>query len=412
MASARTCRSSFPTEPTSARSPTSPAIPIYGNEAPCGVAVDADGNLYVTHAESQIAYTFVDRYAPLEWSTHPQQTVPATGTIRPLDFNSPCRTAIDSNKSLLISSGSEYSSTGTLYRFAPNSFGPPEEPFTPGTSTQVTIGARGPAVDISNDDVYVPTSGTIARFDSSDSQIEEFGGGELSEESDGLAVNGKNGKVYVSDGIFSGSREVKIYKAVAVPDALTEDATGVLHSEAELHGHVDPAGAGEITGCEFQYVKDSLYNSSKFASASSAPCQPAAPLNSPAGVKAELSGLTVEEGFHYRLRATNANGTSNGTVKTFMTRAVLDTKTESATGVAPRSATLNGSFTGEGIRDRILLRMGHGPVIRQLDPRPDAALALGDDTRRPRRCRGSNWRRSTTTGSSPPTHSGRAEART
>jgi hypothetical protein len=326
-----------------------PGDPVYGNEAPCGVAVDSDGNLYVTHAEGQIAYTFVDRYAPLEWSTHPQQIVPATGTIRPLDFNSPCRTAIDSNKSLLISSGSEYSSTGTLNRFAPDAFGPPEEPFTPGTSTLVTIGARGPAVDISNDDVYVPTSGAIARFDSNDSQIEEFGGGELSEESDGLAVNGKNGKVYVSDGIFGGSREVKIYKAVAVPDALTEDATGVLHSEAELHGHVDPAGAGEITGCEFQYVKDTLYNSSKFASASSAPCQPPAPLSSPAGVKAELSGLTVEEGFHYRLRATNANGTSNGTVKTFMTRAVLDTRTDGATGIAPRSATLNGSFTGEGI---------------------------------------------------------------
>ena len=194
-----------------------PGDPIYGNEAPCGVAVDTNGNLYVTHAESQIAYTFVDRYAPLEWSTHHQQTVPATGTIRPLDFNSPCRTAIDSNKSLLISSGSEYSSTGTLYRFAPDVFGPPEEPFTPATSTQVTIGARGPAVDISNDDVYVSTSGTIARFDSSDSQIEEFGGGELSEESDGLAVNGKNGKVYVSDGIFGGSREVRSTKRLPSP---------------------------------------------------------------------------------------------------------------------------------------------------------------------------------------------------
>ena len=79
-----------------------PGDPIYGNEAPCGVAVDDEGNLYVTHAEGQIAFTFVDRYAPLEWATHHQQTVPATGTIRPLDFNSPCRTAVDSTKSLVI----------------------------------------------------------------------------------------------------------------------------------------------------------------------------------------------------------------------------------------------------------------------------------------------------------------------
>jgi hypothetical protein len=317
----------------------------FGNEAPCGVAVDDEGNLYVTHTEGQIAFTFVDRYAPLEWATHHQQVVPATGTIRPLDFNSPCRTAVDSNKSLLISAGTE---TGTLHRFAPDSFGPPSKPYTPGTSTEIITGARAPAVDISNDDVYVALSGKIARFDSTDSLIEEFGSGELDNEVGGLGFNSQTGKAYVTDGRFSGSREIKIYKPIVVPDAITQNPTGVLHSEAELHGHVDPVGAGEITGCEFQYVKDSLYNSSKFASATSVPCEPATTFTSPADVSADLSGLTVEEGFHYRLRATNANGTSNGTVKAFMTRAVLNIKTEAADDIAPRSATLNGSFTGEG----------------------------------------------------------------
>ncbi len=325
-----------------------PGDPIYGNEAPCGVAVDDEGNLYVTHAEGQIAFTFVDRYAPLEWATHHQQTVPATGTIRPLDFNSPCRTAVDSTKSLVIKSGSELSSTGTLHRFAPNSFGPPVEPFTPGTSTSIVTGARAPAVDSSTDDVYVALSGKVARFDSSDSLTEEFGSGELNNELGGLGVDAQTGKVYVSDGIFGGPHEVKIYKPIIVPDAITQDATGVLHSEAVLHGHVDPVGAGEITGCEFQYVKDSLFNSTKFASATSVPCEPAAPFASPADVSADLSGLTVEEGFHYRLRATNANGTANGSAKAFMTRAVLDITTGTATNVAPRSVTLNGSFTGEG----------------------------------------------------------------
>ena len=326
-----------------------PGDPQFGTQAPCGVAVDTEGSLYVTHAESQIPYTYVDRYAPLKWSTNPEQNkVPETGTIRPLDFNSPCRTAIDSSKSLLISSGSEFTSTGTLHRFAPNSFGPPQEPFTPGTSTEIVSGARGPAVDISDDNVYVPISKSIARFDSDDSPVEEFGGGELGEEIGGIGVNGQTGKVYVSDGIYNGPREVKIYKAILVPDALTEEATGVLHSTATLHGHVDPAAAGQITGCEFQYVKDSLYNASKFAGASSVPCQPSAPLNAPADVSADLSGLDVEEGFHYRLRASNADGTSNGTIRSFMTRAVLEIETKAATDVAPRSATLNGSFTGEG----------------------------------------------------------------
>ena len=128
-----------------------------------------------------------------------------------------------------------------------------------------------------------------------------------------------------------------------------------------LHGHVDPAGAGEITACEFQYVKDSLFNSSKFASATSVPCEPAAPFASSEDVAAHLSGLTVEEGFHYRLLASNADGTANGPIKTFKTRAVLDIKTESATNVAPRSATLNASFTGEGSQTEYFYEWGTNP---------------------------------------------------
>ncbi len=338
----------------------------FGNEAPCGVAVDDEGNLYVTHAESQIAFTFVDRYAPLEWESHHQQTVPATGTIRPLDFNNPCRTAVDSNKSLVISSGSG-GETGTLHRFAPDSFGPPAKPYKPGTSTSIISSARGPAIDPSNDNVYVGLSGKIARFDPLDSLVEEFGEGELENEVGAVAVNGQSGKVYVTDGRF-GPREIKIYKPIAVPDALTQDATGVLHSEAVLHGHVDPAGAGEITGCDFQYVKDSLYNSSKFASATSVPCEPAAPFTSPEDVHADLSGLPIEEGFHYRLRATNANGTSNGTIKTFKTRSVLDIKTEAATNLAPKSATLNGSFTGEGIQTDYFYKWGENEGYGNVTP--------------------------------------------
>ncbi|HEY7256811.1 MAG TPA: hypothetical protein VH476_09020, partial [Solirubrobacterales bacterium] len=337
----------------------------YGNEAPCGIAVDDEGNLYVTHMEGQIAYTFIDRYAPLEWASHHQQTVPATGTIRPLDFNSPCRTAVDSTKSLVVSSGTE---TGTLHRIAPNSFGPPAPPYTAGTSTSIITGARQPAVDSSNDDVYVALSGKIARFDSSDSPIEEFGAGELNNELGGLAVDAQTGKVYVTDGRFSGPREIKIFKPILVPDAATQDATGVLHSEAVLHGHVDPAGAGEITGCEFQYVKDSLWNSSKFTSATSVPCEPAAPFTSPADVHVDLSGLPIEEGFHYRLRATNANGTATGSEKTFKTRAVLSIKTETATNVAPRSATLNGSFTGEGIPTEYFYKWGENAGYGNVTP--------------------------------------------
>ncbi len=354
-----------------------PGDPIYGNEAPCGVAVDDEGNLYVTHAEGQIAFTFVDRYAPLEWATHHQQTVPATGTIRPLDFNTPCRTAVDSSKSLLISTGQEYYVSGALHRIAPNSFGPPVEPFTPGTSsTIINSGAREPAVDSSNDDVYVPINGKILRFDSNDSQIEEFGSGELSSEIGGLDVDGQTGKVYLSDGVFGGSHEVRIYKPVTVPDAITQDATGVLHTEATLHGHIDPVGAGEITGCEFQYVKDSLFNASKFASATSVPCSPAAPQTSATDVSASISGLAIEEGFHFRLRATDANGTVERIRQDLQNPVGAGHQDRSGDQRRPAQRHPERVVHRRVAADRILLRMGHEPVLRQPDPDPDPALAL------------------------------------
>jgi hypothetical protein len=332
---------------------------------PCGVAVDDEGNLYVTHSGGG-PFSFVDRYAPLEWASHPNQTVPGTGTIRPVDFDEPCWAAVDSNKSLLITSGRElFSGAGNLHRIAPGSFGPPEEPFTAGTSIPIINGTREPAVDPSNDDVYAANAGKIVRFDSAGSPIEEFGA--LSSEVPGLEVDGRTGTVYVSNGIF-GANEVKIFKAIPVPDALTQGATNASHTTATVNGHVDPVGAGEITGCEFQYVRNSLWDSNKFASASSAPCEPAAPFTSPEDVHADLSGLPLDEGFHYRLRATDANGTATGTERTFKTRSVLDIATDTATNVAPRSATLNGTFTGEGIPTEYFYKWGENEGYGNVTP--------------------------------------------
>ncbi len=61
-----------------------------------------------------------------------------------------------------------------------------------------------------------------------------------------------------------------------------------------------------------------------------------------------LNGLTPSTTYHYRLVATNNEGTSNGPNTTFTTPALPTVTTSAASGVQPVSATLNGTYTPNG----------------------------------------------------------------
>ena len=61
-----------------------------------------------------------------------------------------------------------------------------------------------------------------------------------------------------------------------------------------------------------------------------------------------LSGLTPSTTYHYRLAATNNEGTSNGPNTTFTTPALPTVTTHAASGVQPVAATLNGTYTPNG----------------------------------------------------------------
>ena len=160
----------------------------------------------------------------------------------------------------------------------------------------------------------------------------------------GIAGDG-SGRVFATDyngGIFVyGSSEVQL------PLATTGEASEVGASTAKVEGSVDPDGTGGITGCEFRFGEDSGYSDG------SAPCIPAAspgsPIASATPVTANLSGLVSGVTYHYRLFATNANGTTSGEDRTLTTPAAIENvATAPATEVTKESATLNGSFTNPG----------------------------------------------------------------
>ncbi len=105
----------------------------------------------------------------------------------------------------------------------------------------------------------------------------------------------------------------------AKPTVLTLAATSVTATGATLHGKVDPRESN-VTNCRFDI------GASSGSYTTNVPC--AETVGSGLGavnVSAALSGLPQNTTFHYRLEATNANGTSYGIDQSFKT---LTTVTE------------------------------------------------------------------------------------
>ncbi|HEV7614891.1 MAG TPA: fibronectin type III domain-containing protein [Solirubrobacterales bacterium] len=98
----------------------------------------------------------------------------------------------------------------------------------------------------------------------------------------------------------------------APPTATTEAATGVKDTLATLNATVNPGGVA--TGYEFEYGLTASYGSKATLSAVSAGSGA-----SPVAVKQTIDGLEPNTLYHYRVVATNSEGTAKGADTTFTT---------------------------------------------------------------------------------------------
>ena len=96
------------------------------------------------------------------------------------------------------------------------------------------------------------------------------------------------------------------------PVATTGAASGILQESAEVNATVNPEDE-EVSACYFQYGTSETYGES-------VPCSspPGAGTN-PVAVSAYVTGLSAYTTYHYRIVATNSNGTSYGADKEFKT---------------------------------------------------------------------------------------------
>jgi hypothetical protein len=128
------------------------------------------------------------------------------------------------------------------------------------------------------------------------------------------------------------------------PVAVTDPATNIGATSATLNGTVNPNGSA--TTYLFEYGTTTAYgnvlsNSDELSGSSD--------LN----VSADLSGLSPNTTYHYRIAATNVDGTSYGDDAVFTTGSVETfppiVNTEPATNVGSNFATLNGTVNPNGL---------------------------------------------------------------
>lgn len=295
---------------------------IGGFKAPIfGVTVDTSGKLWVAEEGNEEAGRTPENLGPVQEFDGTLGNGLIT-EIRPEKLRSP-GIAIDSEQHLYLLSGGEatvkFDDEGNFL-----------EENTPCCSTAV-------AIDSGTDELLVDEGAAIARFGPFGKAPEERIEGVSS--SFGIAVNGATHTMYVSE---REAGTVAVFNLVPLPEVTTGSASEIGRTSAKLEGEVNPGGE-EVTSCQFEYGTTTAYGQTS-------PCI-AAPGSgtSPVRVSAEITGLTAQTTYHYRLLARNAHGPRAGADHEFTTPvAVEGLLTGEATEVQAMTAIFNGSLEPNG----------------------------------------------------------------
>jgi hypothetical protein len=267
--------------------------PVGCSIAPAGVAVDTRGDVYVVDE----AHGVIDRFGEAGEYLSRIKDPHLAGSIGSI--------AIDSQGNLYVR---VEMSGGKVIKFdSEGSF-----------SSVLDEGheALGVGVDPTTDHVYVAqVEGSqgrdIAEYEPSGALLSVIATPEAAILD--LAVDGASGRIYAPE-LPTG--RVSIFGPdVAVPTVASSPATNVGETSATLNGHVDPdtAHAGlEVSTCVFEYGTSTAYGHT-------APCSPPAPYTTATDVNADVTGLTRASTYHFRIKATSANGASESEDQTFTT---------------------------------------------------------------------------------------------
>jgi hypothetical protein len=150
---------------------------------------------------------------------------------------------------------------------------------------------------------------------------------------------------------MSSDRTFTTLSATGFPVVTTSPATLIASFSAALNGLVDPHGL--TTSVHFQYGTTTSYGLTTAPQSRSG--------NIYLNVTANISSLSANTTYHYRIVASNSSGTTMGSDRTFTTLTGTGAPvvtTGSATSVTSSSATLNGSLDPHGLTTTVSFQYG------------------------------------------------------
>jgi hypothetical protein len=283
----------------------------------CGVAVDASGNIYVGDGEGREVRIF----------TSEGEALTSFSTVR-----EPCNLAVASDGTVYVS-GYPFISPGI------NKFTPSEFPLTASTTYSAAVPVDnaptfGIAVNPANDELFAvkrlkeeepqiegkPAKAAQSRIDrylEDGTRVGEFAGpgeaGALSA-SEGIALDGSTGKLYVTDTSFPeggvNERQVEIFVPPPPnpPSIGASSFSNVTTTSADVQFEVNPESF--VTRYRIQYVTQAQFEASGFTGALETP-----EINlgftgtTPRPARAHLGGLAPDTAYRFRIVAVNENGT-------------------------------------------------------------------------------------------------------
>jgi len=156
--------------------------------------------------------------------------------------------------------------------------------------------------------------------------------------------------VAVNSGGTTYGGDMTFIPGTAPPTAVTDGASGIAATTATLNGVVNASGAS--TTVTFEYGPTSDYGETAIA----VPGTVTGFTNT--AVSASLSALNPNTTYHFRVVAVNAGGVSSGSDRTFTTQAAPAVATNTASGLSPSGATLNGTVNANGTSTAVTFEYG------------------------------------------------------
>jgi hypothetical protein len=319
----------------------------------CGAAVDSSGHLWVANHVQTI------------------EELSSTGALLDLvetpDQGQVCKLAFDTNDDMYVAS-----QNGDLWKYTAASDYASSTEFAPRDTNNV-------AVDPSTHNVYVghyaeesegryPGGTRVDEYDSAGHFLGEFA---LGIDGNHVAVDGVTHNVFVTgnDGkihVFGGPETT-----FKLPTVTTGQASAITGSTATLGGAVDPEGM-PVTECHIAWGASQSYGNE-------IPCSPSPGSGSgDVAVSAEISGLTSGTQYHFRVFASNAEGTNAGQDVAFTTNFPPAAAISPVTNVTDESADLNGLVNPKGFPTTYRFEWGPTPAYGNSVPVPSASAGSGE----------------------------------